>query len=89
MAELCPKIGAAGKADIVLMFVGTNPKGNVASCPVPPGACVKTTEAEAVDRVTLGLPGVQSQLVKAVVAANPRTVCGVTSPFGQVLGQRP
>jgi len=33
-----------------------------------------TTEAEAVDRVSLGLPGVQSELVRAVVAANPNVV---------------
>ena len=33
-----------------------------------------TTEAEAVDRVGIGLPGVQAALTKAVVAANPNTV---------------
>jgi beta-glucosidase len=74
-ASLIPEaVAAATKADVVLMFVGTNPRGNVASCPNPPGKCVKTTEAEAVDRTDLKLPGVQSQLVKAVVAANSRTI---------------
>ena len=65
---------AAKAADVAVVFVGTNPEGNVASCPNPPGKCIKTTEAEAVDRISLGLPGVQSQLVQAVVQANPRTV---------------
>lgn len=36
--------------------------------------CRLTTEAEAVDRTSIGLPGVQSALTKAVVAANPNTV---------------
>ena len=67
-------VAAAREADIVLLFVGTNPQGNVASCPTPPGKCVKTTEAEAVDRMTLEMPGVQTELVRAVYAANSRTV---------------
>ena len=67
-------VAAAVAADVAVLFVGTNPAGNVASCPTPPGKCVKTTEGEAVDRISLGLPGVQSELVQAVVQANPRTV---------------
>jgi beta-glucosidase len=67
-------VAAAKAADVVVLFVGTNPSGNVASCPTPPRACVKTTEGEAVDRISLGLPGVQAELTRAVVGANPRTV---------------
>ena len=67
-------VEAARAAEVVLLFVGTNPRGNVARCPSPPEGCVKTTEGEGVDRETLALPGVQHELVRAVVAANPNTV---------------
>ncbi len=48
----------ASKADVALVFVGTN--GSV--------------EQEGRDRQTLGLTGSQEELVRAVAAANPRTV---------------
>ena len=67
-------VAAAKAADVAVLFVGTYPVGNVRSCPSPPGNCVKTTEAESVDRISIGLPGVQSELARAVVQANPRTV---------------
>ena len=65
---------AAREADVVLLFIGTNPRGNIARCPSPPGNCVKTTEGEAVDRLTLKMPGSQPQLVRAVVEANANVV---------------
>jgi beta-glucosidase len=67
-------VAAAKAAHTVLLFVGTNPIGNVVSCPATSSTCRVTTEAEAVDRDSLELPGVQGDLVKAVLAANPNTV---------------
>ncbi|MEI7780883.1 MAG: glycoside hydrolase family 3 C-terminal domain-containing protein, partial [Planctomycetota bacterium] len=54
---------AARSADVAVVFVGTN----------------DTVEHEGRDRTTLGLPGRQQDLVKAVVASNPRTVVVLTS----------
>jgi hypothetical protein len=73
-ASIADAVAAAKAADTVLLFVGTNPIGNVVSCPPNSATCRLTTEAEAVDRVSIGLPGMQSALTKAVLAANPNTV---------------
>jgi hypothetical protein len=73
-AAIPAAIAAAKAADTVLLFVGTNPIGNVVSCPPSSTTCRLTTEAEAVDRYSLELPGVQDAIVKAVVAANPNVV---------------
>ncbi len=48
----------AGQADVAIVYVGTS----------------LAIEAEGRDRKTLALPGNQEALIKAVVAANPRTV---------------
>lgn len=49
---------AAREADVALVFVGTDAR----------------VEHEGRDRKTLGLPGAQEEMVRAVLAANPRTV---------------
>ena len=49
---------AAAQADVALVVVGTN----------------SLVESEGYDRASLALPGRQDDLVRAVVAANPRTV---------------
>ena len=49
---------AAAKADVALVVVGTN----------------SSVESEGYDRASLALPGRQDDLVRAVAAANPRTV---------------
>ena len=67
-------VAAAKAADTVLLFVGTNPIGNVLSCPPGSVTCRLTTEAEGVDRASLELPGVQPDLIRAVHAANPNVV---------------
>jgi beta-glucosidase len=51
-------VEAARGADVALVVVGTNPK----------------VESEGFDRTDLRLPGRQDDLVRAVAAANPRTV---------------
>ncbi|MGH9401618.1 MAG: glycoside hydrolase family 3 C-terminal domain-containing protein [Terriglobia bacterium] len=51
-------VAAARKADVAILFVGTN----------------QTTEREGIDRNSLDLPAVQLQLVRAVTAANPKSV---------------
>lgn len=51
-------VDAARKADVALVFLGTD----------------LSVENEGVDRSDLNLPGVQDDLVQAVVQANPRTV---------------
>ncbi|WP_210480147.1 glycoside hydrolase family 3 protein [Naasia sp. SYSU D00948] len=51
-------VEAARGADVALVVVGTNPK----------------VESEGFDRTDLALPGRQDDLVRAVAAANPRTV---------------
>ncbi|MEV7634512.1 glycoside hydrolase family 3 C-terminal domain-containing protein [Microbacterium sp. NPDC089318] len=53
----------ARSADIAVVVVGTNHQ----------------TESEGVDRDSLALPGAQDELVRAVVAANPRTVVVVNA----------
>jgi len=49
---------AAAAADVAVLFVGSD----------------QTTEAENFDRSSIGLAGVQEQLVQAVLAAQPKTV---------------
>jgi beta-glucosidase len=57
-AELTKAVELAKQADVALVFVGTN----------------RDVEQEGHDRKTLGLIGNQEELVKAVLAANPRTI---------------
>ena len=56
-------VAAARAADVAVVVVGTNSK----------------VESEGYDRTTLALPGRQDDLVRAVVAANPRTVVVVNA----------
>ena len=56
-------VAAAAAADVVVLVVGTNSK----------------VESEGYDRESLDLPGRQDDLVRAVAAANPRTVVVVNS----------
>ncbi|MFI7062300.1 beta-glucosidase [Kribbella sp. NPDC050124] len=56
-------VAAARAADVAVVVVGTNSK----------------VESEGYDRSTLALPGRQDDLVRAVVAANPRTVVVVNA----------
>lgn len=57
-AELRKAVELARSADVAVVFVGTDAR----------------VEHEGRDRTSLGLPGTQEELVKAVFAANPRTV---------------
>ncbi len=57
-AELRQAAEAARQADVAIVYVGTT----------------LDVEAEGRDRATLALPGNQEELVKTVLAANPRTV---------------
>ncbi len=56
--ELQKAVDAAKKADIAIVYIGTT----------------LAVEAEGRDRTSLNLPGKQEELVKAVLAANPRTI---------------
>lgn len=56
-------VAAAATADCALVVVGTNSR----------------VESEGYDRATLALPGHQDELVRAVAAANPRTVVAVNA----------
>ncbi len=56
--ELSKAEDVAKKADAVILYVGTT----------------LNVEAEGRDRTSLGLPGNQEELVKKVLAANPRTI---------------
>ncbi|MET9312289.1 glycoside hydrolase family 3 C-terminal domain-containing protein [Kribbella sp. NPDC003505] len=56
-------VAAARAADVALVVVGTNSK----------------VESEGYDRTSLALPGHQDDLVRAVAAANPRTVVVVNA----------
>lgn len=53
----------AAKADVAIVVVGTNSK----------------VESEGYDRTSLALPGRQDDLVRAVAAANPRTIVAVNA----------
>lgn len=57
-ASCAEAVAAAKKADVAVLFVGTN----------------ETTEREGIDRESLGLAPVQMQLVRRVLEANPKTV---------------
>jgi beta-glucosidase len=57
-AELQKAVEAAKKADVAILYIGTT----------------LNIEAEGKDRTSLGLPGNQEELVKAVLAVNPRTI---------------
>jgi beta-glucosidase len=57
-AEIEAAAAVAKKSDVAIIYVGTTP----------------AIEAEGRDRTSLGLPGNQMDLVKAVIAANPKTV---------------
>jgi beta-glucosidase len=56
--ELQKAVEAAKKADVAILYIGTTLE----------------VEAEGRDRTSLGLPGNQEELVKAVLAVNPRTI---------------
>ncbi len=57
-ALIAEAVAAAREADVAIVVVGTNAK----------------VESEGFDRTSLALPGRQDDLVRAVVAVNPRTV---------------
>src|SRR5437667_12380304 len=57
-AERQKAVDAAKRADVAIVYVGTD----------------LSIEGEGHDRPTLGLPGDQEELVKAVLVAQPRTV---------------
>jgi beta-glucosidase len=57
-ALIAAVVAAAARADVALVVVGTNSE----------------VESEGYDRTSLALPGRQDDLVRAVAAANPRTV---------------
>jgi beta-glucosidase len=61
--ELAHAVQLARSADVAVVVVGTS----------------DTVESEGFDRTSLGLPGRQDELVRAVAAANPRTVVVVNS----------
>jgi beta-glucosidase len=56
--ELKKAVEIAKKADVVILYIGTT----------------LNIEAEGRDRTTLALPGNQEELVKAVLAVNPKTI---------------
>ncbi|WP_029290897.1 beta-glucosidase [Cellulomonas sp. HZM] len=66
---LVEAVAAAEQADVAIVVVGTN----------------EEIESEGYDRTSLALPGNQDQLVKAVHAANPRTVVVVNAGAPVVL----
>jgi beta-glucosidase len=62
-AEFWRAVTLAGDSDVAVVVVGTN----------------EEVESEGFDRTSLALPGRQDELVRAVAAANPRTVVVVNS----------
>ena len=62
-SEWVHAVDAAGRAEVAIVVVGTNDE----------------VETEGRDRESLDLPGQQDELVRAVVAANPRTVVVVNA----------
>ncbi len=62
-AEFDRAVAAAREADVAIVVVGTTER----------------VESEGFDRTTLALPGRQDELVRAVAAANPRTVVVVNA----------
>ena len=67
--ELADAVAAASAADVAIVIVGTN----------------EEVESEGWDRRSLALPGRQDELVRAVAAANPRTVVVVNAGAPVVL----
>ncbi|MFI5956213.1 beta-glucosidase [Cryptosporangium sp. NPDC051539] len=67
--EIAHAVSLAASADAVVVAVGTN----------------EEVESEGYDRASLGLPGRQDELVRRVLAANPRTVVVVNSGAPVVL----
>ncbi len=61
--ELARAVAAAEAADVAVVVVGTN----------------RSWESEGFDRADLLLPGLQDELVEAVIASNPRTVVVVNA----------
>ena len=61
--EFAAAVEAAREADVAVVVVGTGPE----------------VESEGYDRTSLALPGRQDELVRAVAAANPRTVVVVNA----------
>jgi beta-glucosidase len=61
--EIAAAVDLAASCDVALVVVGTTAQ----------------TESEGIDRTTLALPGRQDDLVRAIAAANPRTVVVVNS----------
>ncbi|GEL95313.1 beta-glucosidase family protein [Cellulomonas composti] len=66
---LAQAVEAAAAADLAVVVVGTN----------------EEIESEGYDRTSLALPGTQDELVRAVLAANPRTVVVVNAGAPVVL----
>ncbi|NNM86640.1 MAG: hypothetical protein HKL96_12895 [Phycisphaerales bacterium] len=62
-SDIAAAVKMASQADVALVFVGVD----------------QAIGAEGHDRSHIGLPGVQSDLIKAVLAANPRTVLVISS----------
>jgi beta-glucosidase len=61
--EIAAAVDLAASCDVAVVVVGTTAQ----------------TESEGIDRTTLALPGRQDDLVRAIAAANPRTVVVVNS----------
>jgi len=61
--EIAAAVALAAGCDVAVVVVGTTAQ----------------TESEGIDRTTLALPGRQDELVRAVAAANPRTVAVINS----------
>jgi beta-glucosidase len=68
-AEFAEAVAAASASDLAIVIVGTN----------------EEVESEGWDRQSLALPGRQDELVRAVAAANPRTVAVVNAGAPVVL----
>ena len=62
--------GAAGGADVTLVFVGADEQVSI----------------EGIDRKSIALPGAQNELVKAIYAANPNTVLVISSTAPVAVG---
>jgi beta-glucosidase len=62
-ASIAEAVDVAKKADVVILFVGTN----------------QTTEREGIDRDSLNLPPVQSRLLQSVLEANSKTAVVLTN----------
>jgi len=65
---IAPAAALAAEVDVVVVVLGLR------NCQGGQGRGGRNCESEGNDRATLGLPGVQEQLLAALVAANPRVV---------------